>query len=106
MHGKLRNEAEGRMKGIASVCALLQHLNSGKIALCTLLHPPCAPPVAYTQMRRELRTEAMEQLKDVASVFVMHLKSSKIAHAEVQCSAPEVRACSGWEGTGRKSKRG
>lgn len=35
-------------------------------------------------VKQELRTEALGQLKDVTSFFVQQFKANKIAHAEVQ----------------------
>ncbi len=43
-------------------------------------------------MRRELRTESLAQLRDVASMFVQTVKSNRVAHAEVQTSILDVPA--------------
>lgn len=43
-------------------------------------------------MRQELRTESLNQLKDVAGFFVQQLKSNKVAHAEVQTGPSMINA--------------
>lgn len=40
-------------------------------------------------IKREVRTESLQQLKDVTSMFVQHFKANRIAHAEVQTYMPE-----------------